>query len=261
MKLFRTVFATLLLFCASISLAQTPEGVDPSALLRQIRGMLTLQESKVADLTVDAESIMREKNGDELRVQKRITMKFFPDTTWYTESYLSASRNGESITGEELKKTIEAQKKDADRRRGRNASFPILRPFRDSVGASYEFQYEGIVPESESGRLCHLFRVNPKRDDDTLVQGSYYFDSESFLPIRADFTPAKLPKGMMFRLAFLSMTMLYTQSSDGVYLPDRFEITGRGKAALFIGVRIEGTEVYRNPEINTGIPDSLFRSE
>jgi hypothetical protein len=62
----------------------------------------------------------------------------------------------------------------------------------------------------------------------------------------------------MFKLNELNMSLTYEPTIEGFWLPRQFEIVGKGKAALLIGVSFAGREYYRNPIVNSPIADSLF---
>ena len=54
------------------------------------------------------------------------------------------------------------------------------------------------------------------------------------------------------------MSVSYGPTEEGFWLPQQFDISGKGKAIMFIGVNFAGKEYFRNPQINTGIPDDMF---
>ena len=97
-----------------------------------------------------------------------------------------------------------------------------------------------------------------KVEADSLIDGDYYFEAEYYNLVRVDFSPSKLVKKTMFKLKELNMTIIYSPGPEGYWLPSRFEVEGKGKAALFFGVNFNGTEWFRNPEINRGLKDSIF---
>jgi hypothetical protein len=54
--------------------------------------------------------------------------------------------------------------------------------------------------------------------------------------------------------------MAFAPSSDGHWLPEKFDISGKGKAAFFIDVDWHGTEYFKNPQINTGLSEDQFNT-
>ncbi|NOY88603.1 MAG: hypothetical protein GXO93_04320, partial [FCB group bacterium] len=93
---------------------------------------------------------------------------------------------------------------------------------------------------------------------DSLINGDYYFEAESFHLVKVDFSPAKLVKKTMFKMSKLNMSILYAPTKEGYWLPRQFDIEGQGKAMFFIGVKFAGTEYYRNPIINSGLSSKMF---
>ena len=137
----------------------------------------------------------------------------------------------------------------------------MLKPFFPEMRQHYDITYDGVANEIIDDQVCHKFTVEAKEDLEDLIEGTYYFEAESFHLLRVDFSPAKLVKKTMFKLNRLDMSLLYSETPDGFWLPMRFEIEGKGKAALFIGVSFAAREYYRSPTINSGLEDSLFVEE
>ena len=134
----------------------------------------------------------------------------------------------------------------------------MLKPFYPEWRALYDISYVGVADQRFDDLVCHQFRVSAKQPTDSLINGDYYFEAENFHLVRVDFTPSKLVKKMMFKMKSLDMTIMYGPSADGLWLPRQFDIRGKGKAALFIGIDFAGTEYYRNPRVNKGLEDALF---
>ena len=100
--------------------------------------------------------------------------------------------------------------------------------------------------------------MTAREKDPELINGDFYFETETFHLARLDFSPAKLGGNMMFKMKRLEMTLICGPTEDGYWLPRRFDLTGKGKAILIVGVKFAGAEYYRNPRINTGLSDELF---
>ncbi|HPC12260.1 MAG TPA: hypothetical protein PK112_09215, partial [candidate division Zixibacteria bacterium] len=145
------------------------------------------------------------------------------------------------------------------KRNARNIAYPMLRPFRPENRKDYEIAYVGLDEVEDT--TCYHFRVTPKVKTDEHIAGDYYFETDGFHLVRVDFSPARLVKKAMFKLDRLDMSIVYGPAPEGFWLPKQFDVAGRGKAALFFGVNFAGTEYYRNPQINVGQSDTLFKSE
>lgn len=261
----------LLFLCLVLSygvLAQTRsgEGIDPDALIEQIVSVSERQKAEIHDIVFDAELIEYEYDDGRLgeetaRFTKKIYVLMSEDTNRVAEEYL-AYYIGDSLQSEddlqdEATKRIERKKK----RNTGDVSFPIMRPFLAESRDRYKITFQGVTSDEVEGYACYKFLVKPHEPDRNLVQGTYYFETGAFHLVRVEFSPSKLPKGLMFKLRHMEMTMEYEPTPDGHWLPSRFDIRGEGKAALFVGVRFAATEYYRNPQINQGIDPSVFEEE
>ena len=106
--------------------------------------------------------------------------------------------------------------------------------------------------------VCHHFKVLSKEKVEDNVNGDYYFEAESFHLVRADISPAKLVRKVMFKLNELTISTLMGPVGNEVWLPRQADVKGKGKAALLIGVKFFSTEYYRNPVVNSGLSDEIF---
>jgi len=214
-------------------------------------------------VTFSAEYVEREDKGDEgfrekVRFVKEVYVKYFADTTWFAEHYLEYYKDGELMSDEDMQKEVADRIDKQKKRKTRNISLPMLRPFYPEQRSLYTIDYEGVAPDRIDDWVCHQFRVTALQPADSLINGDYYFEAETFHLVRVDFSPSKLVKKLMFKLNELNMSLLYGPTAEGYWLPRQFDIQGKGKAAFFIGVNFAGTEYYRNPVVNSGLDDSIF---
>lgn len=267
----RMLICAALVTCAVLSMlntlhAQNGSGVDTDALIQRILDVHFDQRNALSTVTFDvvyAEGEIKDNQGfvEKERFDKRIYLKYLPDTVLFHEEYLAYYKDNELKSDDELRKAEEDRRKKKKSRKAFDISYPMVKPFFPEMRPLYTITYRGTQDEPSGDYHCHVFQVEAGEKADTLLDGTWYFDSESFHLVRVDFSPAKLVKKTMFKLNRLDMTLVQRPTADGVWLPQRFEISGKGKAALFIGVSFAGQEYYRNPEINTPIPDSLFVEE
>lgn len=246
--------------------AQVNSGIDPEALIERILAVDAASRSTVKDVIFEADLVGGRKNKDgELegkeRFTKKIYIKYLDDTALYHEEYLEYYKDEELQSPEkcadEGAKRIEKQRK----RNTPNISFNMLRPFYPDKRDLYLIEYLGVATEEIGGYVCHHFHVRPKEIAKGLIIGDFYFESESFHVVQIDYSPAKLVKKLMFKLKKLDMSVYYGPTGDGYWLPRRFDIEGKGKAAIFFGVSFAGTEYYRNPVVNSGLEDAIFEEE
>lgn len=258
--------ATAILFLSStLATAQDQSGIDPEALIERILAVDRAQHEQLRDVTFDAEYVEREDEGGEgirekVRFEKKVYIKYLEDNARYAEEYLAYYKEGVRQTDEALQKEARDRIEKSRKRRAKDISFPMLRPFYPEYRSLYDIKYRGIADERIDDMVCHLFKVTAKQPSDTLINGDYYVEAENFHVVQVDFTPSKLARSMMFKMSRLDMSVRYGPTPDGLWLPRQFDIRGKGKAMFFIGVDFSGTEYYRNPEVNSGLSDSIFEA-
>jgi len=258
--------ALMLAVCPRLVAPLANDGIDPEALIERILAVDEEQRAQLQDVTFEAtlvEGKIEDKEGfvEEERLEKTIYLKYFPDTVWYHEEFNAYYKDGELQEEKELAKAAKDRREKKKKRKAYDMSYPMLKPFFPDERQLYNITYDGVANEIIDDQVCHKFTVEAKEDLEGMIEGSYYFEAESFHLVRVDFKPAKLVKKTMFKLNQLDMSLLHTETADGFWVPQRFEIEGKGKAALFIGVSFAAREFYRNPAFNTGLPDSLFVAE
>ena len=259
------MFVQSLFLTSTIVKAQEESALDADAIIAKILAVDSKQRSEIQTVTFDAEYIEKESNGnggydEKLRLGKKIRLKYLPDTVWYNEEYLKYFKNG-SVRPDEECDEMAAERQDKKKQRGsRDISWPMLLPFKTESRGNYSVAYLGVNDSTVANFVCHHFKVTSTTEDEDKINGDYYFDAASFQLIRADFSPAKLGGNILFKLDKLQMSVSYAPISDGHWLPQQFEISGKGKAAFFIDVDWQGTEYFHNPQVNTGISDELFKT-
>lgn len=255
-------FLFLLTVAALSAVAQPESDIDPEALIERILAVEQHQRDQVHDVTFSAEYIEREeKDGrfkEKLRIKKRIYVKYLPDTAWYHEDFIEYYKNGQLKSEKDRDNEEKKRREEKIKRKARDISYPMLRPFYPGRRELYDIVYRGIADQKMEGYICHHFQVTAREESDSLLNGQYYFEAESFHLVRVDFSPAKLVKKAFFRLNELDMTIIFRPTDDGFWFPARFTASGRGKAVFLFGVRFSGTEYYHDPVINSGLEDELF---
>jgi hypothetical protein len=248
------------------SSAQEAPGIDPEALIARIVATDTLWRATVHDVVFDAEYIEGKKNDkgefeESARLMKRVTIKYLPDTAWYHEQILEFYKEAALQSPEDRDKEAAERAEKKRRRNAKDISYRMVSPFLPASRKDYTISYEGMEREQIDGYTCHHFRVSSNEIREDRFNGDYYFDIETFNLVQVDFSPAELVHRTMFKMKEMRMSIRYAPTPDGVWLPKRFEISGKGKAMFFIGVRFSGTEHYRNPVVNNGVNDELFMSK
>jgi hypothetical protein len=251
---------------SSIAIGQEGKGIDPEALIEQILIVENNQYQKITDIVFDAEMLLGKddkKKGfqEEERFIKKVYMKNLPDTVLYAEEYLEYYEKGEKKDQKKCEEKGQEQIEKSKKRKSKNISTPMLRPFYPEQREFYKITYNGVSDEKIDDHFCHHFTVKAHVENEDFINGDYYFEAESFNLVRVDFVPSKLAGGLMFKMKNLKMSVRYGPTSEGYWFPRQFDITGKGKAAFFIGVNFAGVEYFRNPQINTGLSDEIFEEK
>ncbi|MDH4155830.1 MAG: hypothetical protein OEW00_00950 [candidate division Zixibacteria bacterium] len=250
----------LVLFAAGSPVpAQEMAAIDPEALIDRILAVRQQQRDVLEDVVFDAELVEKDDDGKEKkRFVKKLYLKYLPDTTWFAEEYLEYYKDGKLQSEQDRDKEVSDRIKKAQKRKARNISYPLLTPFLPENRDQYEILYEGVAKEKIGEYVCHYFKVLSKEKVEDNVNGDFYFEAESFHLVRADISPARLVKKAMFKLNELTISTLVGPAGNGVWLPRQADVQGKGKAALFMGVKFSSTEYYRNPVVNSGLADKIF---
>ncbi len=263
-----TVTCTIIaiLIFSSMAIAQQGTGIDPEALIEQILIVENRQYQQINDIVFDAELLLgkydKKKGFEEKeRFIKKVYMKYLPDTILYAEEYLEYYESGEKKDHKKCKEKGREQVEKSKKRKSKNISTPMLKPFYPEEREFYEITYKGVADEKIDDKFCHYFTVESQVENEDFINGDYYFEAESFNLVRVDFMPAKLPGGLMFKMKNLHLSVRYGPTSEGFWLPLQFDIRGKGKAIMFIGVNFAGVEYFRNPQINTGLSDEIFEEK
>lgn len=265
MNVKRGMLLAVLVAALSVSTAQPQETplIDKEALIDQFLAVDARQRAQIEDLTFDAEYYEGKMSDGEFepeaRYIKRVYIKFEDDTALYREEYREYYKEGVLQTPEELEKKAKERIEKARKRGTRNVSYRMLRPFMPEYREDYEITYDGL--EEIEDTTCYHFQVVALEETDEHINGDYYFETDGFHLVRVDFSPAKLVKKTMFKLNQLDMSIVYGPALEGFWLPEEFDVVGKGKAALLFGVSFAGMEYYRNPQINTGLPEAMFKAE
>ena len=242
--------------------AQTENGIDPDALIDRILLVEQRQCESIKDIVFDAEYIEGEdKDGEfreKVRFVKKVFVKYMADTALYHEDYLEYYKDGELKKDKDRDNEAKSRKEKKQKRKTRDISFSMLEPFHADQREYYDISYEGVTNDRVDSYICHHFKVASIEEIEGRINGDFFFEAETFNLVRVDFSPAKLVKKVMFRMKEMAMTISYGPTEDGYWLPHQFEISGKGKAMFFIGVKFAGVEYYRNPVVNGGIEDEIF---
>jgi len=258
------IFLVFLLVGACFS-QESSSGIDPEALIAQIIKVESEQQANLHDIIYDAEYVEGETKEDgnfeeNVRFVKRIYIKYLPDSALFHEEYLQCYEKGKQQDSGDCQKTAAERLEKKRRRNALDISFPMIRPFTARQRHLYTITYQGIASTQIENRTCHKFHAVAIEPADSLINGDYYFESEGFHLVRVDFTPSKLVRRSMFKMSEMNMSLAFAPTADGFWLPQQFKISMKARAMWVIGIKVKGTEDYRNPVINQPIDPKIFEA-
>ncbi len=253
------IFVGLLILSLS-AVAQTD---SPEQLIEKIVQVDKQQREQVKDVVLLSEYIKGEEKDDgrfeeKIRFSKRISIKYLADTALMHEEYLSCIKEGKPQSAKDCEKSAHEDLEKKKRRATPNISYPMVKPFYPEKRSIYTISYMGVAGERVDGYLCHHFNVTAIEPADTLLNGDYFFDTESLHLVRVTFSPSQLVSRTMFKMSKMNMALNYLPTAEGYWLPTEFSFTMKAKAMWIINVPTSATETYSEPVVNAGVPDALF---
>lgn len=256
MMLLLTIFLV-----ASAALGQP--GNDQESLIARILEVDKQQRDQIKNLVLTADYSKGEEDDQGKYVEKasftkKVSIKYLADTALMHEDFINCWKEGKQQSDKDCQKAAEEDMEKKRRRATPNIAYPILRPFYASHRPLYNIEYRGVAGERVNEYLCHHFSVTAKEPSDTLINGDYYFDTESMHLVRVTFSPAKLVSRAMFKMSEMEMGLNYLPDASGFWLPTDFNFRMKAKAMWVINVPTVATERYSNFVVNAGVDDKLF---
>jgi hypothetical protein len=251
------------------------EQSQPSAnpILAQIIDRLLASEArqaeKVSDVVLDSELFERRLKGngeikEEKRYLKEVYFRKVPDSARKMEvfeRYLEFYKDGEKQSDNDLRKAVKDKVEKLKKGRGDDKARLLTDVFLPENAEFYSIFYEGIVDSAVENYTCYYIKVRAKENKDDLkerINAEFYIDTASARPVFVSFRPAEFKSNMMFKFKQLEMSLEFKEYQKDVWLPLRFYLRGKAKAALFFGVDFEANETFSNPRFDTGVEDIVF---
>ncbi|RKX28555.1 MAG: hypothetical protein DRP47_04025, partial [Candidatus Zixiibacteriota bacterium] len=187
------IIAMLLMLAIPAAAQQHAVGIDPEALIEQIVNIEKKQREQIKDVTFDTELLIGENDNkmifqEKSRFFKKVYLKFLDDTTWFHEEYLEYYDKNELQSAE---KRDEKATERIEKRRKRKENFisrPMLLPFYPESREYYDIIYEGVTEDKIDDHVCHQFSVHSKIEEESYINGDFFFEAETFHLVRVDFT-------------------------------------------------------------------------
>lgn len=212
------------------------------------------KRAAVSDLTMTAESYSRKLSGDgEVKEEKKFLKTYYFKPPQFKVEFHEYVLDGETQDKEKLREQIKEAKERREKGRTRDAAIEPLTMFHPDARGNYDFELIGV--EDKEGVNCYHITADCRLEEDTLFEGDFWFTTDGFNPVHAEFHPAKMPS----KIKQLDMKRTYKEAVDGWWLPEYFYLRGRGKVLIFIKFNFEVEEYYADYEINSGLDDSFFK--
>lgn len=254
----RTVYIFLaMLFMLSRALSAS-DIIPLDELLDSVLAVKQIQEQSIDNMVIDAVFFERKLSGkgkvkEEKKYEKIIYLEKINDSLTQVDRYLACYKDGERLDDKKAEKEFAKKKEEKIKRKNRDLAFDMTIPMQPSHRKLYDIYYDSMSLQKIDNYDCLVVNAVAKEKTDSLIDCTYYFDKNSFHMVKVDFKPSKLVKKMMFKLNSLDMSLEYRPFNHEIWVPARFYIKGKGKAALFVGVHFESEEIYSNHKVNTTI--------
>ena len=261
----RTILIAFLITLGVAGSIEANENITVGMLIDSVLAARQRQVDAVKDMTFDAVFYERrtDKDGnisEEKKYEKRIFVKQINDSFYIHQQYRTFYLDGVRQPRELLVAEVEKKQEERKKRGGRDFTYDLTIPLQMLYTGMYDVSYKGITKEKIEGHICYKLYADAREKNDTLINCMYYVDTTSYNLVRVDFSPAKLVSKFMFKLKELDMRINYQKYDSAIWIPRRFELLGKGKAAFFVGVYFQSEETYINPVVNSGLDDSIFES-
>jgi len=265
----------LILLCITVLPlpAKSQSKSNTEALLSRIVERLLASEArqseKISDVKMDSELIERRLKGNgEVKEEKRFIKEIYfhkiPDSTRKMEvyeRYLAYYKDGERQSADELADIVKEKIKKLKKGRGDDKARLVTDVFLPQNAEFYSLSYGGIVDSAVDNYTCYIIKVRAKENKEDLkerINAEFYIDTVSARPVFVTFRPARFKGNMMFKFKKLEMSLEFKEFQPDVWMPVRFHLRGKAKAALFFGVDFEADEIFSNPQFNTGVEGIPF---
>lgn len=212
--------------------------------------------AETADFSMMVESYARSLKGDgEVKEEKKFLKKYYYRGNLFKQEFLEFYLDGEKQDAKELAEQVKVARERKKKGRSRDGSINCLKPFYPEQRVDYLFSMPGV--EKKNGYECYHIIAVCRVEDDQLLEGDYWFETENQNLVYAKFRPAKMPS----KIKNLDMEMEYGPTDDGAWLPKRFYLKGNGKVLIFIKFRFEVEEFFTDHKFNTGLTDEFFQED
>jgi hypothetical protein len=216
----------------------------------------SITRAEIGVMTMEAKSYSRSLKGDgEVKEEKKFLKNYYLNDSLFKVEFLEYYLDDELQDEKELQKQVEESIERRKKGRNRDASINPMTPFYPENRQNYIFSMPGI--EKQHGCICYHVRAECLVEDETLLEGDYWFEVNHLNLAHAEFRPAKMPS----KIKQLDMKKSFAPVEHGYWLPVGFHLRGRGKVMIFIKFNFEVEERYSKHKINVAVADDFFAED
>lgn len=254
------ILAAIWLHFTGAANAQTPPTID--SILSVIRPALARCDSTMTGATFVTTAHERKLDGDgKIEGETVYRSRVYSRDKEEREILLAMWEDGEPVDEDKLRDEQEKREKER-RKRARKMregqeeseqshSARVLEPFLEEKAANYRFPE--VAADTMAGIAAWRITIDPLTETEDYVRGFAWLAQDDYRPIAERYEPAEMPS----KIQSLKVEIDYTDI-DGCPMPGRFQITGRGKALIFIKFHFQAEIFFDSVSINPDLPDSLF---
>jgi hypothetical protein len=207
---------------------QVEDSITITKILRGIRRQEEIQKSLLKNYFYYSrtESGGVDKDG-EIEVENIDESRVFVSGNSRLYEYYKIVRKGKAMSGEEMEKNIKDSKKRWE------GFLKHKSPFSPEMEEHYDYQY--LWEERLGDRMTYLLKLNAREKKETLINGFFWIDQETFGVVQSRSEPAKNPKMKKFLMTIKSLKTEYSavEVVKGIWLPRTIQFNATG-GVLFI---------------------------
>lgn len=250
---FYYIFIVALLVCFSSENHTLSKEPNLDEIIKKVQAHQTKIADEIKDATFIAKLLYKERNKDkkierEVIAERRVYMK--GDSKRH-EEYLYMIINGKKLDDREMEKELKDWRKNGKKQE------ETKMPLTPEGEGAYNFYLVGSERLDDVDTWIIGFEAKQKKEG--YVNGKGYISKSNFNIMRAEFTPAKLPRV----IKDMSMALSYSEVK-GYWMPVKFEMDMKVKVSLVLDLyykHITIEDVYSQYSFNNRLGDSIFESE
>jgi len=243
------------------------EETDLEEILDRVHLANEASQDSLTDYVCQSTFVMLEPQKDgtakTVLIQDKTIYSRPPDQE--REIFHSVTKKGQVLSPEELAEYQEKADREArqqgqdedeedressDKNEG-HLAFSASAPWDPEERDHYRFEL--LPPDTVRAIPAYVVKITPQEKEENLVDGTAWFHRDRFEVLRLEFQPAKNPRFVKKARVILD----FGEVHPGYWLPVEMKMDVTG-GFLFIKKSFQMHQTWRDYQVNTGLPDSLF---